>query len=371
MSDLPKLRQSLHQIPELAFTEKATTKFIQQFVEEYLPDEVITPIAKTGIAFNFKGNKDKPKVMFRADLDALPIMESLNIPYASKNSGISHKCGHDGHMTMVAAIATKVRDLKNIGDVILFFQPAEEVGAGALACLNDPEFKKLNFDYIFGLHNFPDEKLGHVLISPDLFSCCSIGLHIKITGNSSHAAYPEQSKSPLDEFIKIKDSIFEFNSYEKHSLFIATLTHLQLGEKSFGISPGELNVFLTLRSSSEDILNHHKNEILALFNSNFKSNKLEIIENDYFPITKNDTEANQFLEQALKNLGFSYEIISEPIRWSEDFGYFTKQFKGAYFGLGSEHQNPLHHQDFDFNDQTIEYGLKLYLELIKEINRGE
>lgn len=366
---LIKLRHQLHQHPNTAFQESQTAKIVEDFINQYQPDEIIKPIAKTGIAFKFLGAPTKPSICFRADLDALPIQENLNIDYCSKNHGISHKCGHDGHMTMVASIATAIKNIKHRGDVILLFQPAEETGNGAKSVINDDNFKMLKIDYIFGLHNLPETKLGKVLLSDDFFSCASMGLKILIRGDSSHAATPELAKSPYLNIDSLLKNISKLNDSSKESFFLSTLTHLKLGEESFGITPGDLKLFFTIRAATDDNLNSNFNLILSSLKEHFKGFQIEISKEDVFPANNNSKKANSYLVSALDNLNIEYEFLERPIRWSEDFGHYTKTICGSFFGLGIGGEHPLHHQDYNFNDSAIEYGQKIYLELIKVINR--
>ena len=369
MDSFINLRKKLHQNAELAFQEKNTVKILIDFLQDYKPDEIINPIGKSGVAFIFKRNETKPKIMFRADLDALPIEENQNKDYVSIDKSTSHMCGHDGHMAMVASIASEIKDLQNIGDIILLFQPAEEIGAGAKACLEDPIFSKLKVDYIFGLHNLPEIPLGEFVIKNGCFACSSVGLKVNIKGESAHAAHPEQVQSPLLVFNHLSEKIDSFNNFDSESFFISTLTHLKLGEESFGITPGDLTFFLTLRSASDHLLEKNKKEIVDhIFKSFSQAFEISIKEEDYFPATINHDSAYAIVQNALVDAELNYQVIDEPLRWSEDFGYFTQKMSGCYFGLGMGTDFPLHHSHYDFNDKVISFGTKLYLKIIEKIN---
>lgn len=371
LKSLNELRHKLHQNAELAFKEEKTSHIIKDFMKQYQPDEVLSNIASTGMAFIFKGKKELPSILFRADLDALPICEKNQFSYHSHDHNVSHKCGHDGHMTMVAAIATELHKLKDRGDVILFFQPAEETGEGAFKSLQDKTFQQLKVDYVFGLHNIPNEPLGTVLYRRGTFACGSVGLKVKISGHSSHACEPHLAKSPFDKFTSLRRELEKKNSYVlDENYFISTLTYMKLGEPSFGITPGELDFYLTLRSQNQQLLDQNKKVIRKEVSDTFSDFEVDISQCDEFPVTTSSERGVDALEKALMSSGFSSLELSEPLKWSEDFGYFTQKYEGAFFGLGIGESFPLHHPDYDFNDDLIEIGKDIYIEIIKTINGG-
>jgi amidohydrolase len=367
--DLKTLRQQLHQHPELAFQENKTVAHLSQYIQTFKPDQVIQPIAQTGVAFVFKGDHQKPRVMFRAELDALPIAEPKNHSYRSKHDGVSHSCGHDGHMTMVAGIASRLHQLENRGDVILFFQPAEEVGEGAKKAMEDSKFIALSPDYIFGLHNLPEESSKKIVLRNGTFACSSVGLKINIAGASAHAAYPDEAHSPFTNISKVNQLISDLN--QPHPFFLTTLTYLKLGEPSFGITPGHLEMYCTLRALTDEVLKENKQKFIHTLHQIFKNNfTLDIEENDYFPATTSWDACNEIVEKSAHKIGLPIEYMQDPIRWSEDFGYYTQKIPGAFFGLGLGIDTPLHHQSYDFNDDVLEDAVALYIEIIRQINRS-
>ena len=153
---LLKLRRELHRHPGLSGQEEKTSATIERYFIALKPDRVYRNIGGNGIAFEFSGSKPGKTLMLRADLDALPIPESKKLPWASENPGVSHKCGHDGHMTILCGVAELISlDRPEEGRVILLFQPAEETGTGAAKVISDNQFPAMKPDYVFGLHNLP------------------------------------------------------------------------------------------------------------------------------------------------------------------------------------------------------------------------
>ena len=152
---LIKLRRELHKYPELSNDEYNTSERIINYIKDYNPDEIIR-LGDTGVLFVFNGHDNGKTIMFRSELDALPIKEITEVEYKSLNTNISHVCGHDGHMAILAGLAEKISiDRPTKGKVILLFQPAEEVEQGAYDVMENPKFKTMNPDYIFALHNVP------------------------------------------------------------------------------------------------------------------------------------------------------------------------------------------------------------------------
>ncbi len=369
-TEIEELRHSLHKNPELSFAEHQTAKRIEDFVSQFSPDKIIKGIGGTGVAFVFAGDKNRPRILLRADLDALPIHENMDIQHASTNKNVSHKCGHDGHMAMVASLAPVLKNLDNRGDVVLFFQPGEEVGEGALRSLDTQSFSDLKPDYVFGLHNLPEYPAGEIVIRDDTFACCSLGLKVDVVGKSSHAAQPEEALSPLPQVALVSQQIEDLNHLvNDDDFFLSTLTHLKLGEESFGITPGKLTLFYTLRAARDEVLDDKKQKAIKIIESHFeKPFQLNVQSLDVFPATINHQKAVYFLRKAIANKGYNANELPAPIRWSEDFGYFTRRWPGAYFGLGIGSANALHTPLYDFNDDVLEVGHNIYLGLIEAIN---
>ena len=164
-------RHQLHQFPELSMNEYDTAARVIDFMTPLKPDQLIPSLGGTGVAVIF-GTDGGKSVMLRCELDALPIIELNEFPHKSQCHGVSHKCGHDGHMAILAAVAKhySVNRPAN-GQVILLFQPAEETGEGAKAVLTDKSAPCLTADYAFALHNVPKFEMGEVIIKSGTMCC--------------------------------------------------------------------------------------------------------------------------------------------------------------------------------------------------------
>lgn len=357
------LRKTLHKAPSLSNEESQTVAILEKYIQAYSPTKVLKNIGGHGCCFIFEKDPKLATVALRADLDALPIHEENEITYCSAHAGISHKCGHDGHMSMVCGVLEFLDEIKL--NLILLFQPAEETGEGALRMVNDPQFQQLKIDYIFGMHNLPGVSEHKILCKPDVFACSSVGMKIKINGLSAHAAEPMKANTPYPLVQKILEYIHKSNSYELDENFqIITMTHVKIGEESFGITPGEGEIYLTLRAINNKFINTFKKDILDICEHDQCSTSISY--HDDFPALENNENAYKILEKAAAK--FSFEKMQVPFKWSEDFGHFTQKIQGAYFGLGvgEEHYN-LHHPQYDFNDRVIETGIRFYKSLIDTI----
>ena len=156
IQELIKLRQSLHQHPELSGEEIQTVKRIKEFIKDTHPKKVLHNLGGTSFCAIYEFSDSGPVIGIRCELDALPIEEKNDFGHKSIFSGTSHKCGHDGHMAIIAGLAQWIkRQNFSYGKVVLIFQSSEETGKGALEVLSDPRFNKIDLDYVFAIHNIP------------------------------------------------------------------------------------------------------------------------------------------------------------------------------------------------------------------------
>lgn len=369
--DIIAFRKELHSRPELSGIEYNTKKKISDFLKKYKPDELIE-LSKTGLAFVFKGPKAGKTLMFRADTDALPFDEENTVAHRSQNPGVMHACGHDGHSAILTALAEKLhRNRPEKGRAILLFQPAEETGQGAYELLQTPEFKTIEPDYIFGLHNIPGEKLHSVLLKENSFASASEGMIIELKGKSSHAAEPENGNNPVWAVQKIIQAVKAITAQKNtfDDFVLITIIHIKLGEQAFGTSPGKATVMLTLRSYTNNDMQKLRqaaeNKIQEIAQAH--QLRLNISFREVFPATENHPEAYNLLHEIVNNKKFKITYNKTPYRWSEDFGNYLREFPGAFFGLGSGINQPkLHNPDFDFPDELIATGSEIFYDICRK-----
>tara|TARA_R110002096_G_scaffold72174_4_gene172172 strand:- start:18505 stop:19665 length:1161 start_codon:yes stop_codon:yes gene_type:complete len=370
-----KLRQHLHQDPELAHQEVKTAKKVLEFLLNTNPDEVVEGIGGNGLIVSYKGTSKGKDLLFRAELDALPIEEVNTFEHASKNEKVSHKCGHDGHMAILCGLAMLLKDRdKYKGTVHLLFQPAEETGEGAMKMLEDSKINAFKVDYAFALHNLPGFKMGEIVVKRNTFAAASKGLIVKLKGKPSHASHPKDGINPLFAASQILQLFNESPNMHTALEEVAQITPvgIKMGQKAFGTSASEGEIYATLRTyedaTMERMSTYLEEKIAGIAALHKLKHSIEWTEE--FAAVKNDETCFEILENALKELNFEQQEVSSPFPWSEDFGRFSERFPTCMFGLGAgEKHQQLHQEDYDFPDDIISTGVQVFYKLIEKANQ--
>jgi len=372
-AELRDTRRFLHQNPELSGLEFKTKDFIQSYFQKNCPSAEIIPLAETGFVAHFKGRNDLPTVMLRCELDALPIQEVNDFEHRSKIPGVSHKCGHDGHQTILLAVATELEENTPDGSVYLLFQPAEEIGTGAEMIASSEKFKQLQpINYAFALHNLPGEELHSIHIRDKEITPAVISSSVSLKGKTSHAAEPQKGKNPasfISELLQWANFHSQTNSKEE-GFQVITPIFIEMGSKDFGVSAGAGELGFTLRTGSNEDMDQLKANFSDQLSSLSKKYQIPHDLNwfESFRAVQNDNEAANFIRKAAKNTDFKLHELESPFPWGEDFGIFTEKIPGALFGLGAGKECPaLHNPDYDFPDELIESGSKMFLNIISQI----
>ncbi len=376
IQQLTKFRHQLHQNPELSGLEFKTSERIITFLKKHKPSEIIYPIAETGIIAVFNGMDSGSKTLIRCELDALPIDEINTFEHKSNISGVSHKCGHDGHMTILCGVAALLSESKKFnGNVYLLFQPAEENGEGAKKIMNDPLFENIKPDFVFSLHNLPGFSLGQIVVKNQTFSCAVNSIIIKLTGKTAHAGEPENGINPA---LAISEIITKFNKKIQSDISTETFClinpiYINMGKKAYGVSAGFGEVHFTVRSNSNKNMDKIEADLIKLVIEIAQKHQLisEINWTQQFRANENNFQTVELIKKAAKTNNFDLIEKETPFSWGEDFGLFTEHFPGAMFGLGAGKDVPaLHNPDYDFPDELIPFGVKMFHQIIKEIHHA-
>lgn len=370
-NDIIHLRRTLHRYPELSNQEVGTARRISEFFSHLKPDKELH-CGSNGRIFVFDSGKPGPCIMFRCELDALPIPEESELAYKSMNDGVAHLCGHDGHMAIMCRLGQMIADSPpEHGKAAILFQPAEENYLGAKDVVESDAFHSLSPDEIYALHNIPGVKKNTVLLKKGSFSAASAGLTFRLHGRTSHAAEPEKGNNPWFAAQKIIEEILSLPKSRDRfkSRIITTLIFMDLGERAFGVSPSELEAGITLRafenkdlemlrSTAEDIVKQHATD---------QGLTHEISWSENYPATENDEQCVESVRRSSEDLGLEVEEMQEPNRWSEDFAYFTATNRGVQFGFGSGEDQPnLHDPSYDFPDDIIEAAAEVFFGVYRE-----
>ena len=377
-TELTSLRRHLHAHPELSERERDTAAAIIRWLAATGPTAVMEGLGhmQTGICAIYDSGEPGPAVLIRCELDALPIQETNTFEHRSTVDGVSHKCGHDGHMATLVAVAESLHERPvSRGKVYLLFQPAEETGTGAAAVLQDSRFQALTPpDFVYAFHNVPKFPLGQVLLRPGLFAQGSVGFIATYRGKTSHSSYPEHGVNPAAAVTELVGTVNRFGESLKDKVeapVLGTVSYAQLGtaEKgpNFGTTPGEGVVMGVVRAHRTADLEIVRDELTTLARQLAEEHGLghELSWHEHFAATESDSDCVANIEAAAADAGLEVTHLEEPFRWSEDFGHFTDTFTGAFFGLGSGSEQPqLHDDGYDYPDELIGIGASLYRAII-------
>ena len=397
LSAITQLRHTLHQHPELSMRETETMKILQTFLREntslelHKRDSWFYALKKSSVSVPSDGDNSGP-IAFRADMDALPIPETISLPYGSQNKGISHKCGHDGHCAVLCGLALELDSRETERDVYLIFQPGEEIGAGAKRCAE--LIREKGIAEIYAMHNLGGYPEGSLVYRRGLTQPASEGLRICLTGKTSHASAPEKGNNPAGAVASIvqyalraadsaensahgisepssqtpeHDFMTAFKSGAQDSpMRLCTITGIRLGDGDFGISPGEGEICMTLRAEIEEEMLAMEQSIISFASQVSAGAGLQMTysSHDYFPETRNHDDClDRVLDAAQEN---KVPAISMRELWraSEDFGHYLKICPGAMFYIGNgEDYPPLHTAEYDFNDRIIETSVNMFMRI--------
>ncbi len=370
---LEDVRKYLHQHPEVSNNEHHTAGRISEELKALGPDHLYQNVGGTGLLAVFEGPEAGPTILFRAELDALPIEEENDFEYRSGTPGVSHKCGHDGHMCILLGLGRRIHDNRpKKGRVVLLFQPAEEIGAGAHQVLEDEQFRKIEPDWVFALHNLPGYPMGAIVTREGAFSAAVTSLIVRLHGKTAHAGEPENGIHPGPAIVTLLSLAEKLTQpdLEREDFTLVTPIHIRMGEKAYGVSPGYGEVHFTMRTWRMEPLENIKEQMLSAV-IKLRSRYVLRVETEWtnpFETNYNDAEAVKWIRSAATKCEYQLIERKRPLKWGEDFGAFTQRYRGAMFGLGSGKKTPaLHNPDYDFPDAIIPKGVQIFYSLVEKI----
>ncbi len=389
IEQIMELRKQLHRIPEHSMQEVKTKQMLMDFLKLHTALEIVDhgawfyavkraydrvttendktfDVSEVAAEIPEQMTEYKPPIAFRADMDAV----------CGKDGKPGHFCGHDGHSSVLCGLGLYLDSGKEplAQDVYLIFQPAEEIGKGAELCRS--LIKEKHIGEIYGFHNIPGKPLGTVLVKDGTFACASTGLEIHMTGTPSHAAYPEAGRNPGYALARLVLQIEELTEHfnETRGFVRMTLIGMELGSKNYGVAASDGYLRLTVRSEGEQVFHDYLAEIrkLAEVMAQKEDLELSIKEIERFPSTDNHTEQVQKIRACAASQQIPYIELPEPMRWSEDFGWYLQETKGAFFGIGDgEDYAQLHTEHFEFPDAILETVVTMFAGLCVDIKEGE
>ncbi|MBN9390786.1 MAG: amidohydrolase [Chloroflexi bacterium] len=364
--DLVSIRRDLHRHPELAFTENRTATIISDRLEK-LGLEVQTGIAQTGVVATLRGSRPGKTVLYRADIDALPILEAVSAEYKSRTDGIMHACGHDAHVAIGLTVAEILAGRRQnfAGNVKFLFQPAEEIVSGAKPMIEQGVMKGV--DVTFGIHMGNDEPVGSIALhsGPAMANVDSIKLIVR--GKGGHGSQPEKAIDSIMAACQIVNTLQTIVSREVAPKDTAVLSigTIHGGFASNVIAPevvleGTVRTFLP--EVREKMLNRIEEIAVGLGKTLRCEVKFEIVYG--CPAVVNSDQWTDFIRQSAGQLlGANKVINSDPIMGSDDMSLFLKEVPGCYFFVGSGKLDgtsfPHHHPGFDIEEDALVVGTEV------------
>ena len=370
-ADMKKWRRNIHQNPELGLDCYQTASFIEATLREFGISEIHTGIAQSGLVAIIDGKENGDTIGLRADIDALPMMETTNLEYASNNSGLMHACGHDGHTTMLLGAARYLSETRNFsGRVALIFQPAEENEGGGRIMVEEGILDRFNIKNVYAIHNTPDVALGKFYTMPGAIMAGADKFHIDVVGVGGHGAYPHDTKDPIIAAIGIVQTLQTIvsRSRDPNDKLVVSVTQIHAGSTD-NVTPENTYINGTVRTFDkvvQDMVIKRMEEIVAGHAQSFGVDCKLRYEKGY-PPTINNPENVEMAALAAKDVS-GVSMVDDKAgqeMGAEDFSYLLEKRPGAYLFLGIGEAAGLHNTNYDFNDDASVYGASFFARLVE------
>lgn len=381
-TEMAGYRRELHQNPQLMFEETYASDLVAKKLTEW-GIEFTRGWAGTGIVATIHGikNTSGKSIGLRGDMDALPIEEQSDQPWASKNKGLMHACGHDGHTSMLLGATKYLKENPNFnGTVYCIFQPAEEGGGGAMRMIEEGLFTKHKIDEVFAVHNAPYAPVGMFGSRAGPIMACSDEVYMTLTGKGGHAAMPHLANDPVVVACKLVSALQTIVSRNIDPIdnAVISITNIQAGSGATNIIPEDVKISGTIRAFKPDIRDLIEDRIIQLAKGMAHGFDMDVdvkYERSYEP-TINDADATaRALDAARAVVGPKAVLNDVPaMMGAEDFGAMLMKKPGCYMWVGqadaenpdSPHSMGLHHPKYDFNDQIIPLVMEYYVTIIEQ-----
>jgi hippurate hydrolase len=368
--ELIAIRRDLHEHPELGMQEIRTAGIVASLLDKW-GIEVHTGIGNTGVVGVLNGRTDGRMIGIRADMDALPIEERSNLPFASKTPGVMHACGHDAHTTMLLGAARYLAETRQFdGTAVFIFQPAEEGLGGARAMLADNLFKRFPCDEIYGMHNKPNGQPNKVGVKPGKAMAGADFFDITIKASGSHAAMPHQSIDPIvigTSLVQQLQTIVSRNVPPVEPL-VVSVTQIHAGS-AYNVIPSDCAISGTMRYLDSELADTVRQRMSALCDGVAKGYGIDVQlqRRNIFDVLINDESLSHvMLDIAADVVGAdNTQVTPDVVTGSEDFADMLRVVPGAYCTVGHEGTLPLHNDGFILDEGILPVGASIYARLIE------
>ncbi len=380
--EIAAYRRELHQNPQTSYEETFASGFVAKKLTEWgIPFK--SGIAVTGIVATIEGQKNTSgrAIGLRADMDALDMTETSGQPWASKNPGKMHGCGHDGHTAMLLGAAKYLSETRNFdGKVHLIFQPAEEGGAGAIRMIAEGLFKDFPMNAVFGMHNWPGMEIGTIGLRPGPIMASSDSFEMTITGKGGHAAMPNRSIDPIVAGSHIVAALQTIVSRQIDPVdqAVVSVTNFHAGSGASNVIPDVAKLsgtFRAFRVETRALIKRRIGEIAKGVGETLGV-KIDYTVNDGYDPTINSVDESVTCANIARALVGEANVDAnvEPCMGAEDFGAMLQEVPGCYIWMGqglpaqpdSPHSKGLHNAGYDFNDEIIPSGIEYWARVAEE-----
>jgi amidohydrolase len=373
------LRRDFHQYPEIGLQEFNTARKVEGVLKA-LGLETRMFVNGTGVRGFLKGSGPGKTIALRADMDALPIQEETDLPYQSKNKGVMHACGHDAHIAMLLGAATILSEMRKElkGNVVFIFQPAEEIGTGAKAMVEEGALQ--GADRIFGLHVYSILPFGTLGYRPGPLMAAGDFFDVKITGNGGHGGLPHLTVDPIVIAANAIGTLQTIVSREVDPVESAVISICKMnGGEAYNVIPETATFGGTIRSHHPELresLPRRIKEILDGLVSGMRGS-YELTLMSKFPATINDEKMTAFVVNVAEELfGKDKLQLMKPLMGSEDFSYYLQKVPGTFTFLGVENKEkgiiyPQHHPKFNIDEEILPFGTSLHAAVALAYLEGE
>lgn len=366
-------RRDLHRHPEILFDTHRTSALVADKLRAFGCDEVVTGIGRTGVVGVIRGRSDRSgKVIgFRADMDALPILEATGVDHASQIPGAMHACGHDGHTAILLGAAKYLAETRAFdGTVVVIFQPAEEGGAGGREMCADGLMDRWNIQEVYGLHNMPGLPVGQFAIRPGGLLASGDIFHIKVTGKGGHAAMPHLALDTTlvaAQIVVSLQSIVARNADPVGSM-VVTVSMFTTDSNAPNVIAHEVRMSGTVRALSSDMrqLSHDRVREIATHTAAAYGARAEVTFDPGYPATVNHPDQTEYAARAAEAVAGQVDRNVAPLMAAEDFAFMLQERPGAYIFLGNGDSAACHHPAYDFNDAAIPAGSSFFATLAEQ-----
>ena len=367
-------RRDFHQHPEILYETHRTSGIVADKLREFGCDSIKTGIGRTGVVGVIKGktSNSNKAVGLRADMDALPMTEDTGLPYASREAGKMHACGHDGHTSMLLGAAKYLTESRNFdGTTGVIFQPAEEGGGGGREMCADGLMDEFGIQEIYGMHNMPDLPIGQFAIRPGAFFAATDTFEIDVVGLGGHAAKPHEA---IDTTLVASHIVVALQSVASRNAdplkpLVVSVTSFQTESQAFNVIPERVKLRGTIRTMDADIRAMAKDRIRSVSEQTAKAfgATANVTLDLGYPVMSNAPQQTEFAAQVASKIVGSENVTTDTpaIMGGEDFAFMLEERPGAYILVGNGSTPMVHHPKYNFNDEALIYGATYWARLIE------